>query len=162
MKKTTIILCLGLVAIITALLLWLYRPADEFDPSNRKPLLFPPQEDWPTNVIKSIEQFRMMPETNRIAQGYEFRRFSRWYEYQQDFNNIEPDAKPLMKDDIRRLFGTPSGEIKEMNIWFYRTEITEGAITCMDFYFNRNKLSAVSESVGSLASPICDTSETIK
>ena len=160
MKKTAIILILGLVAIIAALLLWLYRPVDEFDPSQRKPLLFPPQESWPTNVLESIELFRVMPETNRIAQGHEFCRFTRWYEYQQEYNNVDPDSIPLMKEDIRRLFGAPSGEIEDRNIWFYRTEITEGAISCLDFYFNRNKLSAVFESVGSLSSPIINTTET--
>ena len=134
-RKWAAILISGAVAVLI-----IFRLFSEHKPELAKgpPLLFPPQQEWPANVLTAIEQFRNSSAKPRIEQSVEIRSFFRQYEMKLKENRADPRYIPLTKDDFVRLLGPP--DFAKQYLWGYIITSTGTSASWLELYFSKNKL----------------------
>ena len=106
--------------------------------SRGPPLLFPPQQDWPTNVLAAIVQFRELSGKPRIDQSIEIQSFVRQYEIALKDGRADPRYNSLTKDDFRRLLGPP--DFIKKYLWGYTLTSTGTSASWLELYFSNNRL----------------------
>ena len=147
MKKTAIIIALSLVAIITAAVLWIYRPANPLDVYiKRAPILLPPQDSWPPDIIAAFSQFKELKGKWRGDQEYAIVLFFMRYEHMQNTGVKDLSYAPLTKSDVISLLGPPDVESKYR--YAYQTARTEWNSQYLDIFFNRGKVCFVGSGSG--------------
>jgi hypothetical protein len=147
MKKTAIIITLVLVAIITAAALWIFRPANPLaDYIKRAPILLPPPDNWPPDVIAAFTQFKELKGKWRGDQEHAIVLFFMRYEHMQNSGAEDHNYAPLAKSDVLALLGPPDVESKHR--YAYQTVRTEWNAQYLDIFFNRGKACFVGSGSG--------------
>ena len=123
MKKTAVIITLCLIAIISAGIFWLYQRPSIPEFSRKDPLLFPPYEYWPPEVISAIKQFKELKGKWREEPERPIYMFARGCRQSQFENSTAPNSAPLTKSDVSRLFGDP--DIIQEYEWHYYSARSE-------------------------------------
>ena len=121
-------------------MLIIFRLNSEHKPelSRGAPLLFPPQQDWPTNVLAAIVQFRELSGNPRIDQSIEIHSFVRQYKMALKDGRADPRHTPLTKEDCQRLLGPP--DFAKQYLWGYIITNTGASASWLELYFSNNRL----------------------
>ena len=147
MKKTAIIIALFFVALITAALFWIFRPANPLgDFIKRDPILFPPQNSWPPDIITAFSQFKELKGKWRNAQELTIILFTTHYEHRKNTGLEDSNYAPLTKSDVISLLGPPDVESKYR--YAYQTARSEWNSQYLDIFFNRGKVCFVGSGSG--------------
>ena len=146
MKKTAIIITLCLAAIISAGILWFYQRPSIPAFSKRDPILFPPQDNWPPEVISAVDQFKELKGKWREEPEIPIAMFAHRCRQTKFENSSAPNSAPLTKSDVSRLFGDP--DIKQEYEWHYFTARSEWSAGYLTIYFNKDKVTFIGGSAG--------------
>lgn len=147
MKKTAIIIALFFVALITAAIFWIFRPANPLDDFiKRDPILLPPQDSWPPDIIAAFSQFKELKGKWRGDQEYAIVLFFMRYEHMQNTGDKDHSYASLTKSDVISLLGPPDVESKYL--YAYTTARTEWDSQSLDIFFNRGKACFVGSGAG--------------
>ena len=146
MKKTAVIFTLCLTATISACILWLYQrpPIPEF--SRKDPILFPPEENWPNEVIAAFTQFKELKGRWRENQERIILDFARRCNIECNNGLEEDNSAPLTTNDILNLLGPP--DVASMHRYSYLTARTYSSDSYLEIYFNRGKTCLVTSGSG--------------
>ena len=109
------------------------------------PLLFPSQQDWPTNVLTSISEFRDLSGKPRIDQAVEIQSFVRQYEMILKAGRASPHHTPVSKEDIHHILGQP--DVAKHYVWGYMITSSGNSASWLLLYFAKNKLINMSGAV---------------
>ena len=147
MNKTAIIISLSLVAIITAAVFWIYRPANPLDVYiKRAPILLPPQDSWPPDIIAAFSQFKELNGKWREKQEHAIVLFAMRYEHRWNIEDEENNYAPLTRKDILALLGPPDNESK--HLYSYKTARQGCSVSYLTIFFNKGKVCFIGSGSG--------------
>ena len=146
MKKKAIIITCGLLVAVAVALFWQYRSSNIPEHSKRPPILFPPQGDWPPDVITATTEFKELNGKWREAQQHTIVRFAERCRHKWNIETDEDKLVPLTKKDILTLLGPPDSESDHQ--YYYQTARTGCSVSFLDIYFNMDKVCLIGFSVG--------------
>ena len=144
--KGAAIISLGILVILASAILWLYHSSNVPEHSKRPPILFPPQDDWPPEVIAAFTQFKEQKGKWREKQELAIVRFAMRYEHRWNVEYKGEDYAPLTRKDIISLLGSPDSESKYL--YSYQTARAGCSVSYLDVFFNKGKACTIGSGVG--------------
>ena len=145
-KKAAAIISVGIIAIMASALFLLYQSSNVPELSKRPPILFPPQDRWPPDVMATFSQFKDQKGKWREKQEHAIVLFAMRYEHRWNIEVEEDNYAPLTRKDIVALLGPPDSESKYR--YSYQTARAGCSVSYLDVFFNKGRACIIGSSVG--------------
>ena len=136
-KKAAAIISVGILAIMAGALFLLYQSSNMPELSKMPPILFPPKDRWPPDVMATFLQFKDQKGKWREKQEQTIVLFAMRYEHRWNIEVEEDNYAPLTRKDILALLGPPDYESK--HLYSYNTARQGCSVSYLTIFFNRGK-----------------------